>query len=179
MERKVKYDLAFKLNCVESVLKDHKSINSISSREGFNKSLLRKWISDYQSKGINGLVPKHKNNKYSQNFKHKVLLAISRENLSLPAARLKFNICSGSTILKWQKDFATFGIDGLHPKPKGRPKTMSTSKSKPTKSKQPLTREEELLLEIERLRCENALLKKFNALIQAQEEKQKKLGRKP
>ena len=56
---------------------------------------------------------------------------------------------------------------------------MSTSKGKPTKSKQPLTREEELLLEIERLCCENALLKKFNALIQAEQEKQKKLGRKP
>jgi transposase len=36
---------------------------------------------------------------------------------------------------------------------------MSTSKGRPKKSKQPLTREEELLLEIESLRCENALLK--------------------
>ena len=56
---------------------------------------------------------------------------------------------------------------------------MRTSKGKPTKSKRPLTREEELLVEIERLRCEVVLLKKFNALIQAEEETQKKLGRKP
>lgn len=56
---------------------------------------------------------------------------------------------------------------------------MSTSKGQSTKSKQPLTREEELLLEIERLRCEVALLKKFNALIQVEKEKQKKLGHKP
>ena len=109
----------------------------------------------------------------------KVIKTITSQYLSLHEARVKFNIPSESVIIKWQKDFTTFGIDGLHPKPKGRPKTMSTSKGKPTKSKQPLTREEELLLEIERLRCENALLKKFNALIQAEQEKQKKLGRKP
>ncbi len=179
MERKVKYDLAFKLNCVKEVLENHISVNLISSREGFDKSLLRKWISDYQSKGVNGLVPKHKNNKYSQNFKHKILLTIVRENLCLREARLKFNISNGSTILKWQKDFTNFGLDGLLPKPKGRVKSMDTPKRQPTKPKQPLTREEELLLENERLRCENALLKKFNALIQAEEEKLKKLGRKP
>lgn len=56
---------------------------------------------------------------------------------------------------------------------------MNSPKRKSSKLKQPLTREEELLLENERLRCEVALLKKFNALIQAQEEKLKKLGRKP
>ena len=58
---------------------------------------------------------------------------------------------------------------------------MSTPKRKSIKSKESLSREEELLLENERLRCEVALLKKFNALIQAQEEKEKlkKLGHKP
>ena len=179
MERKVKHDLAFKLSCVKEVLEKHNSIGSISSQEGLDKSLLRKWIINYQTKGATGLIPKQKNNKYSQRFKFKVLEFIARKNLSLREARLKFNIPSESIILKWQKDFANFGIDGLLPKPKGRPTTMSTSKGKSTKSKQPLTREEELLLENERLRCEVALLKKFNALIQAEEEKQKKLGRKP
>lgn len=47
----------------------------------------------------------------------------------------KINIPSELVIIKWQKDIATFGIDGLHPKPKDRPKTMSTSKGKPTKAK--------------------------------------------
>ena len=73
MERKVKYDVAFKLKCVKEVLIDCTSVNSISRREGFKKSLLRKWISEYQLKGIDGLIPKHKNNKYSQSFKYNVL----------------------------------------------------------------------------------------------------------
>ena len=44
---------------------------------------------------------------------------------------------------------------------------MSNFKPKKQKSDQPLTREQELLKENERLRCENELLKKLQALIQA------------
>lgn len=87
---------------------------------------------------------------------------------------MKFNITSESVIIKWQRDFANFGIVGLEPKPKGRPKTMTNFKPKKRKSEKPLTREEELLQEIERLRCENALLKKLQALIQAEEKANKR-----
>tara|TARA_B110000967_G_scaffold150233_1_gene154058 strand:- start:6686 stop:6862 length:177 start_codon:yes stop_codon:yes gene_type:complete len=45
---------------------------------------------------------------------------------------------------------------------------MTNFKRKKRKSDKPLTREEELLQEIESLRCENDLLKKFHALIQAE-----------
>ena len=73
-----------------------------------------------------------------------------------------------------KKEFITFGIAGLQPKPKGRPKSMSDYKRKKRKTDKPLTREEELLLENERLRCENALLKKLQALIQAEEAAKKR-----
>jgi transposase len=178
MARKVKYDLAFKLKCVLEVLENYTTANILSSRKGFDESSLRKWILDYQTKGIDGLTPKSTNNKYSQSFKYKVIRTIERENLSIQEASIRFNIPSSSVIIKWQKDFAIFGIDGLQPKSKGRPTNMNIPKRK-LKSKKPLTREEELLLENERLRCEVALLKKFNALIQAEEEKLKKLGGKP
>ena len=46
---------------------------------------------------------------------------------------------------------------------------MNDNKRKKRKSDKPLTREQELLLEIEALRCENELLKKLQALIQAEE----------
>lgn len=78
---------------------------------------------------------------------------------------MKFTITSESVIIKWQKDFITFSIEGLQPKPKGRPKSMSNFKRKKRKSDKPLTREEELLLENEALRCELDVLKKFQALI--------------
>jgi len=127
MERKLKYDLAFKLQCVKEVLEDYTFVNSISSRQGFNEKLLHKWISDYQFKEINSLIPKHKDNKYSQSFKYNVLKSIERENLSLRAACSKFNIASESVIIKWQKNFTTFGLEALKAKPKGRQKNVYTT----------------------------------------------------
>ena len=59
-------------------------------------------------------------------------------------------------------------------KQKGKVKSMGNIKRKKHKSDKPLTREEELLLENEALRCELDYLKKLQALIQA-EEKVKKL----
>ncbi|WP_415781869.1 helix-turn-helix domain-containing protein [Flavobacterium chungbukense] len=88
-------------------------------------------------------------------------------------ACLEFNIPSESIIIQWQKRYEDQGILGLKDQPKGRPKSMNFKRAK-KKSNKPLTREEELLLEIESLRCENALLKKFNALVQAEEAKQSK-----
>jgi transposase len=172
MERKVKYDYTFKLECVELVLKKHYSSVYVSKLKGPNDSSIRKWVSIYKSYGKVGLLPRV-NQSYSINFKLKVLKAIEKEFLSLEETRLKFNIPTDSIIVKWKKDFANFGVEGLEPKPKGRPKSMNNIKRKKRKSDKPLTREEELLLENERLRCENDYLKKLQALIQAEEKANK------
>lgn len=166
MERKVKYDYAFKLECVELVLKKHYSKEYVSKLKGLDTSNIRKWVSFYQTHGKVGLLPR-KNQSYSVEFKLKVLKTIEKESLSLMATGLRFNIPGIAIILKWKKDFANFGIKGLQPKQKGRPISMSDYKRKKSKSDKPLTREEELLKENERLRCENELLKKLQALIQA------------
>ena len=168
MERKVKYDYAFKLECVKLVLESHYSCKSVSKEKGPNTSNIRKWVGFYKQYGKIGLLPR-KNQNYSTAFKLKVLNSIIDDFLSLSEACLKFNITSESVIIRWQKDFTTFGIEGLKVKPKGRPKIMSDYKRKKRKTDKPLTREEELLLEIESLKCENAILKKFNALVQAEE----------
>ena len=128
----------------------------------------------YRTYGKTGLLSR-KNQNYSVDFKLKVLKAIDKEHLSLSETRLKFNISSDSIIIKWQKGFTTFGLEGLQLKPKGRPKSMSDFKRKKRKSDKPLTREEELLLENESLRCQLDILKKLQALIQAEEKaKQRK-----
>ena len=173
MERKVKYDYAFKLECVELVLKKHYSNVYVSKLKGPNESDIRRWVKFYKTYGKIGLLPS-KNQSYSIDFKLKVLKKIKAKSLSISEACLEFNIPTKSTIFKWQKDFTTFGIEGLKPKPKGRPKSMSDYKRKKRKSDKPLTREEELLLENEALRCELEYLKKLQALIQA-EEKAKRL----
>ena len=166
MERKVKYDYAFKLECVELVLKKHYSSQYVSKLKGLNESNIRKWVSFYKTYGEVGLLPRI-NQTYSAIFKIKVLKTIEKESLSLRATSVRFNIPDVAIIVKWKKDFANFGIEGLKSKPKGRPISMSDYKRKKSKSGKPLTREEELLKENERLRCENELLKKLQALIQA------------
>ena len=90
-----------------------------------------------------------------------VLKAIDKDSLFLRAASVKFNIPATGIIDKWKKDFADFGLVVLQPKTRGRPKTINDNKRKKRKSDKPITREEEPLLEIEALRCENECPKKF------------------
>lgn len=165
MERKVKYDYAFKLECVELVLKKHYSSDYVSKLRGPNKSNISKWINFYKTYGKSGLLPR-KNQNYSVTFKQNVLQTITKESLSLRESCLRFNIPDAAIIIKWKKDFTNFGFEGLQPKPKGRPISMNNYKRKKHKPDK-LTREEGLLKENERLRCENELLKKLHALVQA------------
>jgi len=168
MERKVKYDYEFKLECVKLVADKHYSCESVSKKKGISESNIRKWVSFYREYGKSGLLAR-KNQVYSIDFKLKVLSTIAKDSLSLREARLQFNIPSDSIIVRWKKDFGNFGLEGLKAKPKGRSKSMSNFKRKKRKSDTPLTREEELLLENEALRCEIDFLKKLQALIQAEE----------
>jgi transposase len=173
MERKVKYDYAFKLRCVEEVLNKYCSVNSVAKANGFSHVELNKWIGFYIKYGKEGLMPRFKNQIYSVNFKLKVIKAIEKKSLSLDEACLTFNITTKSTIISWQRKYKEEGLAGLELKPKGRPVSMNFKRKK-KKSDKPLTREEELLRELEYLRAENEILKKFNALVQAEQANQNK-----
>lgn len=176
MRKKIKYDYEFKLRCVEEVLKKNLSTTSVARSNKISKFNLRLWISFYQSRGADSLKLKT-NQRYPAEFKLNVIKVISKNKLSLIEACVQFNIPSASSIIVWQSKFDKFGKTGLENKPKGRPKSVQFKRAK-KKSSKPLTREEELLLEIESLRAENELLKKFNALVQAEEAKLNK-RRKP
>lgn len=173
MERKVKYDYTFKLECVKLIIDQHHSCESVSKLKGLHESMIRMWLRFYNAYSQDGLLPR-RNQDYSIDFKLKVLKTIAEQHLSLHQAYVQFNIPTRSIITKWQNDFTNLGIEGLTQKPKGRPKSMDNFKRKKRKSDKPLTREEELLQEIESLRCENALLIKLQALIQAEEEAKKR-----
>ena len=148
------------------VLKKHYSDGYVSKLKHIPRWNVRKWVSFYKVYGEVGLLPRI-NQSYSAEFKIKVLKTIEKKSLSLLATSLMFNIPDFAIIIKWRKDFANFGVEGLQPKQRGRPISMSDYKRKKSKSDKPLTLEEELLKENERLRCENELLKKLQALIQA------------
>jgi len=173
MERKVKYNYEFKLRCVNEVLRNHQGIISIAKENGIGKTSLKDWIKCYLEFGNEGLLPIQKNKNYSVDFKLKVLQTIESKSLSLSKACLIFNIPSSSIIRRWQGSYSEEGLAGLKLKAKGRPVVMNF-KRKQRKTDKPLTREEELLKELEYLRAENEILKKFNALVQAEQANQKK-----
>ncbi len=79
-----------------------------------------------------------------------------------------FNIPSHSTLLSWQKSLALQGIDALQPKKKGR---SSMKKGSKAQKDQTLVEGsvEASQAEVERLKMENAYLKKLNALVRNKE----------
>jgi len=79
-----------------------------------------------------------------------------------------FNLPSDSTLWTWQHLYETQGLAALKTKKKGRPPMKNDKKQK--EKKHPTGNSmEEMQAELERLRMENAYLKKLNALVQNKE----------
>lgn len=68
----------------------------------------------------------------------------------------EFGLSSDQLVSSWTWKYRKEGWDGLKPKPKGRPKGSAKQK--------PLTEEDKLRREVERLKAENAYLKKLRDL---------------
>ena len=133
-------------------------------------STLDAWLAHYNHGGIKQLL--HKNRSYSPDFKQKVLEHRWQHGLSLKETAALFSIPNFSTIYQWEKQYLAYGKSGLLPKKKGRP----SMKYKPKKRKQKPepTYLEQLEAENAFLKMENAFLKKYNALIQQEEEEERR-----
>ena len=154
----------------------YRSAKSLGKEFGITYSLFERWYSLYKHQGVSGLLPRQGKRVFDPGFKLRVLTAIREENISLMQARVRFDLSSDAHIINWQKRLDEFGPAGLEPSPKGRPVMENKDKfpilRKKIKSNKPLTKEEELLHQIEYLKAENALLKKLQALAR-QENKRK------
>ncbi|MFT4854972.1 MAG: transposase [Algoriphagus sp.] len=126
--------------------------------------MVERWVSFYRSYGIDGLKPI--SNSYSADFRLNAVRTMKDESLSLYQASLRFKIPSVSTLQNWVRIYDSYGPERLAAISKGTPSTM------PRKPKKPLTREEQLLEELADLKAENAYLKKLQALIQSESEKE-------
>ncbi|MEH7239474.1 helix-turn-helix domain-containing protein [Bacillus sp. JJ1562] len=87
---------------------------------------------------------------------------------SLNDTAVKFKIPDPSIIRTWRKAVETEGVEALLPKKKGRPPMKKARKTDEPNNQT----KESLIQEVERLRMENAYLKKLNALVQEQEKLQ-------
>ena len=52
MERKVKYDYAFKIECIKLITEQRYSYESVSKLKGIHESIIRKWLKFYEAYGF-------------------------------------------------------------------------------------------------------------------------------
>ncbi|WP_346354983.1 helix-turn-helix domain-containing protein [Azotosporobacter soli] len=106
------------------------------------------------------------NQKYTGEFKLNVVETMHREKLSYREIALQFGISSHKRVSNWERIYLEEGPEGLFIERRGR-----GSKGRPIGL--PKKTEEDLLAEVQRLRAENAYLKKLKALV-LEEERQSK-----
>ena len=107
------------------------------------------------------------NKRYTGEFKQMVVETMLRDKLSYREAARQFDISDHSRVTSWERIYLTEGPTGLYIERRGR-----SSKGRPAKF--PKEVEEDLLKEVQRLRAENAYLKKLQALVLERERHQKK-----
>jgi transposase len=167
-----KFTFEDKLWAVKEYEKGNLSYRDIAKKLGTVHKSIQKWVNLYMEHGEDSLRKSYTN--YSAAFKMEVLKYMDDNWASLNDTAVKFKIPDPSTILSWRRAVETEGVEALLPKKKGRPPmTKQRKKNDPTNQTN-----ESLIQEVERLRMENAYLKKLNALVREQEKLQQNSKRK-
>ena len=107
------------------------------------------------------------NKRHTGEFKQMVVETMMRDKLSYTEAARQFEISCHKSVAAWERIYLTEGAEGLYIERRGR-----GSKGRPAQYSKEV--EEDLLAEVQRLRAENAYLKKLQALVLARERHQKK-----
>ncbi len=113
-------------------------------------------------------MPKGKpNKKYTPEFKIMVVETMQKEGLSYSETSNRFEINSHNRVRQWERIYLEEGAEGLRIERRGRKSTV-----RPPKLEKKV--EEDLIAEVQRLRAENAYLKKLNALVAERVRQEKK-----
>ena len=107
------------------------------------------------------------NKRHTGEFKQMVVETMMHDKLSYREAAQQFEISGHEQIRKWERIYLMEGPEGLYIERRGR-----SSKGRPASF--PKEVEEDLLAEVQRLRAENAYLKKLQALVLEEERHQSK-----
>lgn len=159
-----KFNSEQKINAVIRYQDGNESIYDIAKSFGANYEVVRMWIKQFESHGIHAFKKGYTS--YSMEYKLDVLNYMNENGTSPNETAVIFNISSPALIRKWRTQLRTQGIDALASKKKGR---LSMTKKNQKSIQNQTSAEgsvEELKAELERLRMENAYLKKLNALVQ-------------
>ena len=103
------------------------------------------------------------NKRYTGEFKQKVVETMRSEELNYVETARQFDV-PHSRVISWERIYLEEGKEGLYIERRGRACAASgTQKGRKPKLNKKV--EEDLIAEVQRLRAENAYLKKLNALV--------------
>ncbi len=108
------------------------------------------------------------NKKYTGEFKQMVVETMQKERMSYSEAAREFDVCDHNRIMLWERIYLEEDPEGLYVERRGRKVT-----GRPPKQTKPKV-EEDLIAELQRLRAENAYLKKLKALVLEEERQDKR-----
>lgn len=165
-----KHSLEFKMSVVQYYLDGTQGYKEVGRRHGIAFSLVKRWVAFFRHHGVEGLRGRPRNTTWSPEFKMSVLQHMWDNNLSYGESAARFNIRSQCVVGIWDRGFRKDGYDSLTSSQAG--DTIMPEPSAPPPEKSPaddLRSREELLKELNYLRMEVAVLKKFEALAQAKQ----------
>jgi len=174
-----KYTEQFKLEVVQDYLEGRSAgLRVVAQRYGISSHFtVRKWVLAYQTHGNVGSSGTR--TQHSAEFKLSVLQCMWDNHLSMVQTAVKFDIRDVGMVGRWERAYREGGVEGLVPRPRGKPKSMATAVPKPDDPADDNNRSrEELLAEVNQLRMELAYLKKLEALVQARPKQAPKKKRK-
>ncbi|PGT76191.1 MULTISPECIES: IS3 family transposase [Bacillaceae] len=152
-----KFNIEEKIEAIIRYQQGFEGVKTIAKSIGVDHTVLLNWIKQYEYHGESAFKKPYTS--YTTEFKLDVLNYIKETGTSIRETAAIFNIATHSTIQNWLKSFESLGIDALKPTQKGRP-----SMKKETKKPKSVEESEALRAENERLRMENAYLKKLQGL---------------
>lgn len=166
-----RYSEQKKLAAAEEYCRGCFGIREVARRHGVNFASLRLWAAAYRVHGARGVQRKAREF-YSAEFKLEVLRRMSAEMLSQRQAAALFNVRRHDMIGAWQRAYEIGGVAALSPHSRSRLKPMvkrGQSETESEKFDDKTRTRKQLLEELNRLRMENAYLKKLKALAQPDE----------
>jgi len=125
-------------------------------------STVQKWFRKYEIHGLKGLI-KNQKTSYTGQFKQDVVEYMHNNHLSCLETAIHFNLSNEVIVGKWERIYYEKGPQALYEEQRGRKSKMSSKSNRKNISKEV---EEDLIAENQRLRMENAYLKKLQALVQ-------------
>lgn len=163
-----------KLKAVRYYFKHGISQSELARKFGVVTARLQYWIRLYEYHGEEAFKRRYTN--FSVQDKLNIIQYMNDHGTSIFDTAARFCLPSDSTLWRWDYLWRNQGIHALESKKKGRLSMKNENQKKTTKPTEGSL--EALQAENERLRMENAYLKKLNALVQNKEKSPNKTKRK-